>query len=126
MIYMPVTKLAPITVAAQSKAWNVFARSNTGIVGSNPNQGMDVCVYSVFTLPCVDSGFATGWSPVQGVVPSVLRLRNWSETKRFMDALCPKVRATEKRETERTCWKSLVNETSDLFKCLRFIFMTLL
>jgi hypothetical protein len=29
-------------------------------VGSNPTQGMDVCVYSVFVLPCVGSGFATG------------------------------------------------------------------
>jgi hypothetical protein len=32
---------------ARSKAWNVFTRSNTGILGSNPTQGMDVCVYSV-------------------------------------------------------------------------------
>jgi hypothetical protein len=31
----------PITVAAQCKAWTVFARSNAGIVGSNPTQGMD-------------------------------------------------------------------------------------
>jgi hypothetical protein len=45
----------PITVAARSKAWTVFARSNPGIGGSNPPQGMDVnvCVYSVFALPCV-------------------------------------------------------------------------
>jgi hypothetical protein len=33
-----------ITVAAQSKAWNVFARSNTGILSSNPTQGIDVCL----------------------------------------------------------------------------------
>jgi hypothetical protein len=59
----------PITVAARSNAWNVFARSNTGIVGSNPTQGMDVCVYSVFVL---GSGLATGWSPVQGALPTVL------------------------------------------------------
>jgi hypothetical protein len=32
----------PITVAARSKAWNVFARSNTEIVGSNPTKGKDV------------------------------------------------------------------------------------
>jgi hypothetical protein len=25
-------------------AWTVFTRSNTGIVGSNPTWGMDVCV----------------------------------------------------------------------------------
>jgi hypothetical protein len=34
----------------------VFALSEAGIVGSNPPQGMDVCivcVYSVFVLSCV-------------------------------------------------------------------------
>jgi hypothetical protein len=81
----------PITVAARSKAWTIFARSNTGIVGSNPTQGMDVClVYSVFMLSCVGSGLAMGWSPVQGVLPTGLGLRNWSETKRFTDVLCSK------------------------------------
>jgi hypothetical protein len=35
---------APITVAARSKAGNVFIRSNAGIVGSIPTQGMDVCL----------------------------------------------------------------------------------
>jgi hypothetical protein len=42
----------PITLAARSKAWTVFARSNAGIVDSNPTQGMVVCVciYSVFVL----------------------------------------------------------------------------
>jgi hypothetical protein len=40
----------PVTVAEQSKACTVFARSEAGIVGSNPTQGMDVwCVY-VFIL----------------------------------------------------------------------------
>jgi hypothetical protein len=34
-----------ITVVAQYKAWTVFARSNAEIVGSNPTQDMDVCVY---------------------------------------------------------------------------------
>jgi uncharacterized membrane protein len=45
----------PITLVARSKAWTVFARSNAGIVGSNPAWGMDVCVciYSVFVLACV-------------------------------------------------------------------------
>ena len=36
----------PIPVAARSKAW-VFGRSLTGIVGSNPAGGMDVCVVFV-------------------------------------------------------------------------------
>jgi hypothetical protein len=30
----------PVTVAARSKAWTAFARSNTWIVGSNPTQGI--------------------------------------------------------------------------------------
>jgi hypothetical protein len=34
----------PSTVTARSKVWTVFARSNAGIGGSNPTQGMDVCV----------------------------------------------------------------------------------
>jgi hypothetical protein len=47
--------LEPITVAERSEAWTVFARSNAGIVGSNPTQGMDVyvSVYYVFVLSCV-------------------------------------------------------------------------
>jgi hypothetical protein len=70
--------------------------SNAGIVGSNPTQGMDVCVYSV----CIGGGLAKGWSPIQGVLPNVLGLRNLSGTKRFTDAPCSKVGATGKREKE--------------------------
>jgi hypothetical protein len=33
---------SPVTVAERSKACNVFALSEAGIVGSNPTQGMDV------------------------------------------------------------------------------------
>jgi hypothetical protein len=39
----------PIPVAARSKAW-VYGRSLAGIVGSNPTEGMDVCV--VFVVCC--------------------------------------------------------------------------
>jgi hypothetical protein len=35
-------------------------RSNAGIVGLNPAQGMDVCVPFFFMLLCVCSGLATG------------------------------------------------------------------
>jgi hypothetical protein len=53
--FAPVYQAVPITVAARFKTWTVFARSKAGIVGSNPTQGMDVCVciYSVFVLSCV-------------------------------------------------------------------------
>jgi hypothetical protein len=50
-----ISETTPITVAARSKAWFVFARLNSGIVDSNSTRGMDVCVcvYSVFMLSCV-------------------------------------------------------------------------
>jgi hypothetical protein len=52
-----------IIVAARCKAWTIFARSNTGVVGSMPFEAwMFVCVYSVFVLFCVGSGFEEGWS----------------------------------------------------------------
>jgi hypothetical protein len=74
----------PITVAALSKAWTVFARSNAGIVGSNPTQGMDVCVwvYCVYVVLCVGSGFPNGWSSVQGVLPTVYRIKKLKEMPR--------------------------------------------
>jgi hypothetical protein len=62
------------TVAARPTAWNVFAQSNTRIVGSNATRGMDVCVNSVFVLSCAGSRLATGWSPVQGVLPTVYNI----------------------------------------------------
>jgi hypothetical protein len=64
--------LMPIRAAARSKAWTLFARSNAGIVGSNPSQGMDVYVrlFCVSVVLCVGSGLATGWSLAQGVLPS--------------------------------------------------------
>jgi hypothetical protein len=47
----PVHKI-PVTVAEGSKACTVFARSEAGIVGSYPTQGMDVwCVYAF--IPCL-------------------------------------------------------------------------
>jgi hypothetical protein len=51
-----------ITVAVGAKARTVFARSNTGIVGSNATQGMDVCVrlFCVRVALYVGSGLATG------------------------------------------------------------------
>jgi hypothetical protein len=40
-------------VASWSKTWTVFARSNAGIVGSNPTEGMVVCLFCVCVLSCV-------------------------------------------------------------------------
>jgi hypothetical protein len=52
----------PITVGARCKAWIVFARSKTEIVGSNLAQGVDVCVrlFCVCVVLCVCSGLAAG------------------------------------------------------------------
>jgi hypothetical protein len=47
------------TVAARSKAWTVFARSNNGIVGSNPAWGMDIYVFILFVLSYVQ--VAASW-----------------------------------------------------------------
>jgi hypothetical protein len=51
-LYQAYIPNGPVTVAVQSKACTVFISSNAGIVGSNPTQGMDVCVcvYSVFVV----------------------------------------------------------------------------
>jgi hypothetical protein len=35
---------------------------------------MYVCVYSVCVVLCVGSGLSTGWSPIQGVLPTVNRI----------------------------------------------------
>jgi hypothetical protein len=69
-------------MAMQSEAWTVFARSNTEIVGSNSTGGMEVCacvcvcarLFCVCVL-CVGSGNATDWSPVQGLLTTVDRIR---------------------------------------------------
>jgi hypothetical protein len=69
----------PITVAVRSKAWTLLAGLNTGVLGSNPTRGMDVYVRlsCVCVILCVGRGLAMGWSPVQGVLQAVYRLKNW-------------------------------------------------
>jgi hypothetical protein len=51
-----------ITVAARSETCTVFARSNSGIMGSNPTQGVDVYVrlFCVYVIRCIGSDLATG------------------------------------------------------------------
>jgi hypothetical protein len=54
----------PVTVDARSKALTVFARTNSGIVGLNPIQGMYVWVFMhlscVCVVLCLGSGLARG------------------------------------------------------------------
>jgi hypothetical protein len=47
----------PVTVAERSKACTVFARSEAGIVDSNPTQGMDVWCVCVCVCACARGFF---------------------------------------------------------------------
>jgi hypothetical protein len=51
----------PITVADQSKAWSLFARSKPDVMGLNLTRGIVVCVRLFFYV--VLCGLETGWSP---------------------------------------------------------------
>jgi hypothetical protein len=52
-IYIYIYIYKPVTVAVRSKACSVFARSEAGIVGSNPTQTMNVrCVYEFILYLC--------------------------------------------------------------------------
>jgi hypothetical protein len=54
----------PVPMAARSKACTVFGHSNTGILGSNPTQGMDVCPrFSVLVFSCIGRGLALAYHP---------------------------------------------------------------
>jgi hypothetical protein len=49
-----------IPVAARSKTW-VCGRLVVGITGSNPDEGMDVCLLCLYVvLSCVGRGFCDG------------------------------------------------------------------
>jgi hypothetical protein len=53
----------PVSMAARSEASTVFGRSNTGIAGSNPVRGMDVCLFFCVVLSCVGRGLGVGLIP---------------------------------------------------------------
>jgi hypothetical protein len=82
--YKGLFELQPITVAALSKTWTVFSRLNTGVVGSNRTRGMDVYVrlFCVCVVLCVGRFFATGCSPIQGVLPIVYRIKKLKKRPR--------------------------------------------
>jgi hypothetical protein len=69
---------------------NVFACSNAGIMGSNPTQDMDVCarLFCVCVFLCVGSGLATGWSPVQGVLPIVYSIKELKKAAKVQQKDC--------------------------------------
>jgi hypothetical protein len=112
---MAYLKKLPITVSAESTAWTVFARSNAGIVGSNSTQGMDVCVhlFCVYVVLYVGIGLATGWSPVQGVLPTVYRIQKLEKRPR------PKQRGVKSKvvhvlnKLSTTPWRRMGSECID-------------
>jgi hypothetical protein len=63
-----------------------------------------LCACILFVLSCVGSGLATGCRKT-GVLPTVLGLRNWSETKCFQEALCSKVGVTGKERESEGGWQ---------------------
>jgi hypothetical protein len=70
-------ELVNIIQANRRSQWpHAFARSNAGVVGSNPTRGMDVYVrlFCVCAVLCIGRGISTGWSLVQGVLLSVYRI----------------------------------------------------
>jgi hypothetical protein len=54
-------------------------------VGSNPIGGMHTCefLFLVFLVLCVGSSLATGWSPVQRVLPTADKVKRDIEEKEF-------------------------------------------
>jgi hypothetical protein len=83
-IYFSYCSHMPITVAARSKPWTVFALSNTVIVGLNPTWGMDVSMrlFCVCAALCAGSGLAMGWSPIQGVLSTVQKIKKLKKRPR--------------------------------------------
>jgi hypothetical protein len=61
----------------RSNTRTVFSRSNAEITCSNPTESMDVYVrlFCVCVVLCAGSRHATFWSPVQGVPPTVYRIK---------------------------------------------------
>jgi hypothetical protein len=67
-------------ISFPARAWTVFVRTDAGIVGSNPTQGMDfwcMRLFCVCVVLCLGSGLAAGWSLVQGDLPSVKNDQKW-------------------------------------------------
>jgi hypothetical protein len=91
-LYPSGTGWRPITASARSEVWTVFARLNTGVVGSNPTARMDVCVClnCIYAVLCASSGLATCVDP-----PS--KLFYW---------LCKKIKKLKKRPRPKRAVKA--------------------
>jgi hypothetical protein len=59
-------KTEPVTVVPRPKAQTAFARSDAGIVGSNPTEGMNIWCVSAFFL-CLCFSVFREW-PYDGLI----------------------------------------------------------
>jgi hypothetical protein len=93
-------KVVPITVAARTEAWNVFDLSDTRILWVRiPLEAwMSICLYSVHMLSCEGSGLETGWSHVQGVLPSVHKINKFRSSSELEQARGPNPSNHNKKE----------------------------
>jgi hypothetical protein len=69
-------------MAVRSKAWNIFARSNTGVVDSNPTQGMDVCLrlFCVYVVLCKVAALRRTYHPFkESYRLSMIKKLKWNE-----------------------------------------------
>jgi hypothetical protein len=64
-----------------------FARTLGSSVRIPLKEWMSMCVYSVCVVLCVGSDLATGWSPVQGVLPTVYRIKKLKKRPRSNEGL---------------------------------------
>jgi hypothetical protein len=102
----------PVTVAAPSKAWTVFARSDTGIVGSNLAQGMDVwCAHAYILCLCCP---VFRWRPCDGLItrpnsPTVCEKMTTEVNKRSGPWMAWKSH-WKKRRLRRMCWSAYFKE----------------
>jgi hypothetical protein len=82
-------------------------------VGSNPTRGMDVCVdvFCVYVLLCVGNGLATGLFPVQGLLPSVYRIKKLKNAAKVQKKGYILIDRQTDRQTDR-------QRQTDLPKCI--------
>jgi hypothetical protein len=114
--FLLVIQEGSITGAVRSKTRTIFARSNTGIVGTNPARGTDVYVrlFCVCVVLCAGNGLATVWSPVQRVLPTVYRiekLKKWPRSnKRLYSPREIQEGVAVTRKVKESRWNAAVNQ----------------